>query len=474
MITGRRTFLLGTLATGCFTRHPTSSPPSSKKIVVVGAGISGLAVALDLRDRGFDVTVLEAQDRPGGRIHTVRFGDGLYAEAGATHVVGDPDLLALCARALVKIEPRRPRRSDLKDVAFFDGQRRVLAPGERVPKKPPLSPEEQKAGDTELLDKYLGFARRFDPRGAWPPPEIAEWDKKNLGQLLTERGASPGYAEDADGFGDGLTALSAAFVLRDAASLFREIEQGGGGRVEGGTSELPIALAKQLEDQIIFGAKVTLVAQDERGVLVHYERRGERESIEAARVVCAVPHTVLRHLPFKPALPEDKRRAFDFVPSASVARVFAEIDKRTWELRGERGEADTDLFMGRIRDETSLQQQKTHGVLGAYLTGRRARELMAKSDADRVRTLLDDAERVHPGVAMGFLGGASKCWDEDPFARGAYAYFRPGQMTELAPALGRREGRIHFAGDHTSYRPGFMHGAVASAKRVVKEIAETG
>jgi monoamine oxidase len=274
-----------------------------------------------------------------------------------------------------------------------------------------------------------------------------------------------------DGFGDGLPAVSAAFILRDIASIAREIEMGGGGRVAGGTSELPRALARKLEDRIVYGARVELLAQDDHGVLVHFDKHGERSRIEASRVVCAMPHTVLRHLAFKPALPEDKRRALTYVPAASVARVFAEVERRVWEERGERGEADTDLRMGRIRDETELQA-RTHGVIGAYLSGKTARELAALSEIDRVAALVRDADLVHPGVKAGFVAGGSKCWDDDPFARGAYLYFRPGQMAELGPALGRREGRIHFAGDHTSYRPGFMHGAVASAKRVVREIVE--
>lgn len=66
----------------------------------------------------------------------------------------------------------------------------------------------------------------------------------------------------------------------------------------------------------------------------------------------------------------------------------------------------------------------------------------------------------------------TKCWDEDPFARGAYAWFRPGQMAELGRMLASVEGRVHFAGDHTSHRPGWMHGALASSKRVVKEVLE--
>jgi len=66
----------------------------------------------------------------------------------------------------------------------------------------------------------------------------------------------------------------------------------------------------------------------------------------------------------------------------------------------------------------------------------------------------------------------SKSWDEDPLQKGAYAEFSPGQITTLVPELARVEGRVHFAGDQLSHRPGFMHGALASARRVVKEIVE--
>ena len=93
----RRRFLLGSLAAlssaacGPAGPAPDVAPPGDgggrpRRVVVVGAGLSGLVAATDLLKKGFDVTVLEAQARPGGRILTVRepFRDGLYVEAGAT------------------------------------------------------------------------------------------------------------------------------------------------------------------------------------------------------------------------------------------------------------------------------------------------------------------------------------------------------------------------------------------------------
>ncbi len=62
-------------------------------------------------------------------------------------------------------------------------------------------------------------------------------------------------------------------------------------------------------------------------------------------------------------------------------------------------------------------------------------------------------------------------WDADPWSRGDYAWFRPGQMHALLPHLATVEGRIHFAGDHTSSRPGWMQGALDSGLRAAAEVA---
>jgi monoamine oxidase len=79
---------------------------------------------------------------------------------------------------------------------------------------------------------------------------------------------------------------------------------------------------------------------------------------------------------------------------------------------------------------------------------------------------------VHPGLRAHHVGGDAISWDNEPFIRGAYACFTPGQMTELILPGRAPEGVVHFAGDSTSYRPGFMQGAIVSAKRVLAEIEE--
>jgi monoamine oxidase len=74
------------------------------------------------------------------------------------------------------------------------------------------------------------------------------------------------------------------------------------------------------------------------------------------------------------------------------------------------------------------------------------------------------------GLNSQYLGGTSQIWHEDQFARGAFTYFEPGQMTTLLPIAQRAEGRIHFAGEHTSAWHGWMNGALESGNRAAAEV----
>jgi len=80
-------------------------------------------------------------------------------------------------------------------------------------------------------------------------------------------------------------------------------------------------------------------------------------------------------------------------------------------------------------------------------------------------------EMIYPGVRDYFEGGLTKCWDEDEWARGASSYYKPGQFSTLLPHVARPEGRIHFAGEHTSvWIDGWMQGALESGNRVAREV----
>jgi monoamine oxidase len=106
------------------------------------------------------------------------------------------------------------------------------------------------------------------------------------------------------------------------------------------------------------------------------------------------------------------------------------------------------------------------------MTGEQARRVTEMKETERLRFTLGEMEKVYPAIRKNFEGGTSVCWDEDRWARGAYAWFKPGQMSDLLPHIARPEGRIHFAGEHVSSWPGWMQGAFQSGHRAAREINE--
>jgi monoamine oxidase len=125
---------------------------------------------------------------------------------------------------------------------------------------------------------------------------------------------------------------------------------------------------------------------------------------------------------------------------------------------------------GEVWDVT-YKQPGRRGILQAFPISLHSRQITARSEAARVNMALEQVEMIYPEVRKYFDGGFSKCWDEDEWARGGTAFYKPGQFTSLLPHVARPEGRIHFPGEHTSvWIDGWMQGALESGNRVAQEI----
>ena len=120
---------------------------------------------------------------------------------------------------------------------------------------------------------------------------------------------------------------------------------------------------------------------------------------------------------------------------------------------------------------TGCGQPGTRGILMARALSLHSRRITAMSERERITFTLEHVEKIYPGTRDNFEGGVTKCWDEDEWARGASAYYAPGQFSSLLSHVARPEGRIHFAGEHTSvWIDGWMQGALESGIRVAKEV----
>ena len=453
--------------------------PTPQKVVVIGAGMAGLSAALDLLAKGHDVTVLEARTRPGGRVFTIRepFADGLYVEGGAMQVFDSHSRVQRYIQQFgLEIDPIRPAPGIA--VRHVMGKRIESKPGERIVWPFELNAAEREIDGRMLWQKYVVPAVQEVVEAESHDSSLRsleKYDRMTFSDFLRGQGASPAAMAILaiglpSGLGDGPDRVSALDLLREAAHRQAAKQSF---TIRGGTDRLPKSLATRLGDRIHYGTPVIRLEQQANGVRVVAMQGGAPQTFIADRIICAIPFTVLRRLEVSPPFGREKRAAVDQLRYTSVARVYVQTRTRFWTADGYSGNASTDLPVMGVYERT-INQPGTRGILESYMAGANARRAAAMREADRLTMALAGMAKVYPRILEQYEGGASKCWDEDEWARGAYAWFEPGQMMTLMPHIARPEGRIHFAGEHASTWPGWMEGALESAERVVREIDESG
>ena len=459
-------------------RGPFSQKKSDpKKVIVIGAGAAGLAAAYQLIQDGVDVTLLEARTRPGGRIHTLRepFSDGLYAEAGALYILESHHLTRkyaqICNLSLVPDES-----TELVPTIYnINGKTVDIVKNPSLDGILNLSPEEKKLGLAGMVGKYLvPIMQEFGDTSSdsWPPDSLKKYDSLSLSQLLRSQGAS----EDAikliglgylDAWGEGINSFSSLWILRDEARLFASKKIF---RIKGGSDLLPKALAAKISDHIIYGSPVTKINQTDKNVSVYFSRFGVEHQLSADFVVCTLPFSILKNVSVSPTLSAPKLKAISELPYTSVSRIFLQTQNRFWPEEGMIGAINTDLPIMVLGDAAPHQEIK-RGILECFITGQNSRSLNNLSELERGSFALNNIEKILPSVKKYAESSITFSWDLEAFSQGAYSWFKPGQMQSLLPNMSA-EGRIFFAGEHTSKWPGWMQGAFESGEKAASLILQ--
>jgi monoamine oxidase len=392
-----------------------------KHVVVVGAGLAGLACAKELGGFGFRVTVLEARDRIGGRVYTLEDG----ADMGAAFVTANQTYV----RALLE-----STKAQLHPVAWSpDVYRR----------------EQRSSWDRFVTDRVAADIRRYRARVASMRPSRS-LDSRSAASLIRGLGLSDRArfliaSELRAEYGVEPEYLSLLFLVQQAK---RARGAGPRFRIRGGAQLLPIVLFGFLD--IRLEEPVSHIERRVSGVSVN--------SIDADAVVVTVPVPVLASMEFEPGLPP--------VLAAAVEEL-AYGHGVTSALQYER----SPTARGVVADLTFGAAWRHGRFFTAYTAGRNG--LLLGSVSRRTRPLLvaDELDEIYPGSRARYEQGESYAWHLDGWSQGTAVAYAPGQVTRFQAALRRPLGRLHFAGEHTDAYAGTMEGAVRSGRRAAEAIA---
>jgi monoamine oxidase len=481
---------------------PRLSPGSGRGIhvAILGAGIAGLTAAYELRKAGYRCTVLEARERAGGRVWTIRGGDTIVETDSVQHVAWDRQphlyfnagparlshhhqgILAYCREFRVPLEIliNDNRGALLQDDAALGGQpqlaRRVI--------------NDTRGFIAELAAKALARGE-FDQ-------SLTEDDLRNLRALLRAFGAldadlryagSPraGYAEP-PGNSEQAGRLQPPLPLQEIAKaaswrsrmVFGESWHQAATMLQpvGGMDAIPRAFVRALGPIVTYDAEVVRIRRigERAQVIWRDRRRGRLRPLDADLVICTIPLPVLRDIaadfaePVKRAIETGARL---YVPAVKIA---FQSNRRWWET-------DYQIYGGITwtgRDITQMWYPShalhadTGIVLGAYIwTSPIGERFAAMTPPERHAAAVTDGAGIHSGYAGLVERGVSVAWSKVPFSRGGYVQWSDDATAarDALPILAENDGPFYFAGEHVSHISGWIEGAVRSAHASVAQIA---
>lgn len=420
---------------------------SRKKAVIIGAGFAGLACALKLKENGFDVTVIEARKRTGGRVFSYRpdAEPGLVIELGAEWIGASHErVIEMCRKYGIETED-----NTFNDRLLFENK--FYKPGEWN-----YSPEWK-----EKFDRILADYRKMSDA------DKRKLDKMDWWRFLVNNGIPDRdleireYADSTD-FGESIRFVSAYGALAEYAESSERNEMDF--KARGGNSSITDALANDLgTDKIILGRKVLSVKGGDSPKVVC----DDGTSYDCDFVICTVPTYSLLKINWDPALPEDKLAAINSLQYSRINKCATLFSKRFWDEEGYSILSDT---FSHYFYHATKNQSNPSGVLISYTIGDKADMFSKMNKAQRIETVAASLTLPAGDVRGLVTDNINYYWGGDEYSRGAYALYGSGQWFDVMPVIKEKTGRIYFAGEHLADWQGFMEGAVNSGEEAAENI----
>ncbi len=452
---------------------PSSTPPTRQTdVVIIGAGLAGLAAARELTKADVEVIVLEGRERVGGRTYSRPASDGTILDLGGQWIGPTQDHLAALAEEVGATT--FPTYNEGKNIEFYRGGRHVYEGA--IPMGDPLAMMEV----VEAMLELNLMANEIPLETPWTPTSAAEWDgqtvetwlqahieSEHARALITLGIESVFSAEPRD-----LSLLHFLFYIHSGGTLTRLLSVADGAqerRFHKGSQYISRRVAEQLGERVVLNALVHTIAHDEQGV----RAASDALFVQAKRAIIAIPPTLAGRLRYLPALPGYRDQLTQRVPMGTVIKVQCLYERPFWRDAGYSGQVTSDEGAIRITFDNSPESGHP-GVLLGFIEGDEGRTWGRKTSEERRAEVLACLGNYFGEQARHPFAIEELNWADEELSRGCYAGFlAPGVWSAYGSALRQPIGRLHWAGTETAtVWNGYMDGAVRSGERAAREILD--
>ncbi len=486
---------LGMLKTAPVNPLPQEKNGSGKNIIILGAGLAGLAAAYELTKLGYQCTILEARNRSGGRCWSVRknstntengnitqvanFDEGLYYNAGPSRIPHHHQLtLHYCKELKVPIQVY----NNVNESAYYFSEGKGPLSNKKIRNREIHN--DVRGYMNELLAKAIDSKQMDLAMTKEDTEKIIEYLRAEGGlnaDKLYKASARRGY-NVAPGAGDKPGTIADAYALSsilgsglmdpdfyNVAEYTYELQMTMFQAV-GGMDMIAKAFEKQLVKSIRFQCEVTSVKNTEKGVTVIYKSKDGEQKLQADFCICTIPLPALSNVDHN--FSSDASRAIDNVTYISTGKIGLQFKRRFWE-------EDENIYGGITHTNNDLTQifypsydyQSAKGILvGYYNFNEKAKRTGDLSVKEREQLALQKGSLIHPQYTKEFETSFSISWHKTQYSLGGWALYSAEERQTYYKALLQPDKQVYFAGEHMTYLNAWMAGAFESARSVVDAI----